>query len=62
MAPVRINDALTEALDAIGDDPVYAEARQHLDEATRLLDGGTTAEVQAALDRGIAAMDAACPI
>ncbi|MGW9401455.1 hypothetical protein [Streptomyces sp. NPDC055642] len=59
---MRINDALAEALDAIGDDPVYAEARRHLDDATRLLDGGTTAEVQAALDRGIAAMDAVCPV
>jgi hypothetical protein len=59
---MRINDALAEALDAIGDDPTYAEARRHLDEATRLLDGGTTAEVQAALERGLAAMDAACPI
>lgn len=59
---MRINDALAEALDAIGDDPDYAEARRHLDDANRLLDEGATAEVQAALDRGIAAMNAACPI
>lgn len=59
---VRINEAVAEALDAIGDDPAYEEARRDLEEAARLLSEGTTAEAQAALERGLASVDAACPV
>lgn len=57
-----IEDAVAVALDAIGDDPDYDEARQELDAATAALAGGTTREVQDHLDRALHLIDQACPI
>lgn len=58
----RIDVAIAEALDAIGDDPGYREARRELDAATEALAGGTTREVQDHLDRALLLIDQACPI
>jgi len=62
VAPVRINDAVADALDAIGDDPDYAAARCLLNDAARALADGTTVEAAAALDRALAEIEAVCPI
>ena len=62
MSGVRINEAVAEALDAIGDDEEYGTARVLLAEADRLLRDGTTAEAQQALDAALAELNAACPL
>lgn len=62
MAAVRINEAVAEALDAIGDDPDYATARQLLAEAERALTSGTTVEAADLLDRAVAELEAVCPL
>lgn len=59
---MRINDALAETLDAIGDDPDYETARRLLAEAERALASGTTAEATELLNRAIAEIDEACPL
>jgi hypothetical protein len=59
---VRIDEAVAEALDVVGDDPLYASARGLLLEAVRLLREGTSAEARRALDAALAELDAACPL
>lgn len=59
---MRINEAIAEALDAIGDDPDYENARHLLAEAERALASGTTAEATELLDRAVAELEAACPL
>lgn len=58
----RIDVAIAEALDAIGDDPDYATARDALTEASSALVTGTTAEVQWYLERALRLIDDTCPI
>ncbi|GHG15246.1 hypothetical protein GCM10017667_55950 [Streptomyces filamentosus] len=58
---MRIDEAVAEALDAIGDDAVYAEARGLLVKADRLLREGTSGEAARALDEALRVLDAACP-
>jgi hypothetical protein len=59
---VRINEAITEALDAVGDDPLYASARRLLLEAERLLRVGTSGEARRVLDAALAEVEAVCPL
>ncbi|MFF8784867.1 hypothetical protein [Streptomyces sp. NPDC015125] len=59
---VRIEDAIRETLDAIGDDPDYTEARDALTEASTALVSGTTAEVQWYLERALRLINDTCPI
>ncbi len=62
VAAVRINEAVAEALDAIGDDEEYETARALLVEADRFLREGTTAEAGRALDAALAELERACPL
>ncbi|HEX5565411.1 MAG TPA: hypothetical protein VFY14_00450 [Streptomyces sp.] len=57
-----IEDAIRETLDAIGDDPDYADARHALTAASTALTTGTTAEAHQHLDRALALIDQSCPI
>jgi hypothetical protein len=59
---MAINEAITEALDAIGDDPEYAAARTRLLKAARLLREGTTVEARRALDAALAELNSVCPL
>ncbi|MFJ9740853.1 hypothetical protein [Streptomyces sp. NPDC101166] len=59
---VRINEAVAEALDAVGDDPVYDSARRLLLNAERLLRRGSSTEARRALDAALAELDATCPL
>ncbi|MGW3196312.1 hypothetical protein ACWDBD_17335 [Streptomyces sp. NPDC001118] len=61
-ATVTVNEAVTEALDAIGDDPEYATARQLLHRAECLLADGTTEQATAALNEALAELERVCPI
>ncbi|WP_329143386.1 hypothetical protein OIU91_05795 [Streptomyces sp. NBC_01456] len=57
-----IEGAVAVAMDAIGDDPDYAAARDALAEASTALVSGTTAEVQWYLERALHLIDDTCPI
>jgi len=59
---VRINEAIAETVDAIGNDPDYEIAQRLLAEAEQALASGTTAEAAALLNRAIAEVDKACPL
>ncbi|MGW2920443.1 hypothetical protein ACWDBF_21630 [Streptomyces angustmyceticus] len=57
-----IEEAVAVTLDAIGDDPDYAEARDALTEASTALASGTTAEVQWYLEGALRLINDSCPI
>jgi len=59
--PAGIREAVTEALDAIGDDPAYEHARTALAGALTVLRDGTTAEAHTHLTRALQLIDEACP-
>ncbi|GGV68943.1 hypothetical protein GCM10010294_25200 [Streptomyces griseoloalbus] len=59
---MRINEAIAETLDAIGDDPDYETARRLLADAERALTSGTTAEATELLDLALAEVDEVCPL
>ncbi|OQQ12950.1 hypothetical protein B0675_39695 [Streptomyces sp. M41(2017)] len=59
---MRIDQAIDEVLDAIGDDPEYAEARRELDAASDALRTGTTAEAHSHLVTANRLLAEACPI
>ena len=59
---MRINEAVAEALDAIGDDADYAHARRLLSEAQLALTSGTTAEATALLDQALVEINEICPL
>ncbi|WP_433358797.1 hypothetical protein [Streptosporangium sp. CA-115845] len=58
----RIEDVIQQALDTLGDDLEYADARTELHAATGALAAGTTADARAHIDRALALIDRACPI
>lgn len=62
LTTVTINDAVAEALDAIGDDPEYARARCMLHHAEHLLTDGTTEQATTALNRALAELNEVCPL
>lgn len=57
-----IDDAITEALDAVGDEAAYASARASLEAARDALRVGTTAEAHTHLNQALQALEEACPI
>ncbi len=62
LTTMRINEAVAEALDAIGEGPEYTTARNLLHHAEHLLADGTTEQATAALDQALAELDKACPL
>lgn len=59
---LRIDEAIAEVLDAIGDDEEYTAARIELHAAARALAEGTTEEAHARLEKAQRLLDEACPI
>lgn len=58
----RIDDAIQETLDAIGDEDEYTHARASLTAALAALHNATTAEAHAHLDQALRQIDETCPI
>jgi hypothetical protein len=58
----NIEEAIAVAMDAIGDDLEYAQARAALTEASTAMATSTTAEVQWHLERALRIIDDTCPI
>jgi len=59
---LHIDLAITEALDALGDDPAYEKARHALVKATDALNAGTTAQAHDWLDEALRLVDETCPL
>ncbi|MDT0608852.1 hypothetical protein [Streptomyces lancefieldiae] len=59
---MRINEAVAEALDAIGDDADYETARRLLGEAEKALGSGTTTEAAELLNQAITEINEVCPL